>query len=150
MITRSSIAFEDFLGSSIAPQVTPPWSILEPCRLFRMGEQIILHMFWLSWGQEMSILIILQIMMAAKVDVNECLYLDVCISWCQLFHSYLCPILYSHHRSLGDNNLHGNILGSGSMWAALLGCNAPGEVLSSNKEMTSSDNDIIIIDWWRW
>ena len=48
--------------------------------LFRMGEQIILHMFWLSWGQEMSILIILQIMMAAKVDVNECLYLDVCIS----------------------------------------------------------------------
>ena len=26
MITRSSIAFEDFLGSSIAPQVMPPWS----------------------------------------------------------------------------------------------------------------------------
>ena len=25
MITRSSIAFEDFLGSSIAPQVMPPW-----------------------------------------------------------------------------------------------------------------------------
>ena len=28
MITRSSIAFEDFLGSSIAPQVMPPWSQL--------------------------------------------------------------------------------------------------------------------------
>ena len=27
MITRSSIAFEDFLGSSIAPQVMPPWSV---------------------------------------------------------------------------------------------------------------------------
>ena len=27
MITRSSIAFEDFLGSSIAPQVMPPWFI---------------------------------------------------------------------------------------------------------------------------
>ena len=26
MITCSSIAFEDFLGSSIAPQVMPPWS----------------------------------------------------------------------------------------------------------------------------
>ena len=26
MITRLSIAFEDFLGSSIAPQVMPPWS----------------------------------------------------------------------------------------------------------------------------
>jgi len=26
MITRSSIAFEDFLGSSIAPQVMPPWA----------------------------------------------------------------------------------------------------------------------------
>ena len=25
MITRSTIAFEDFLGSSIAPQVMPPW-----------------------------------------------------------------------------------------------------------------------------
>ena len=25
MITRSSIAFEDFVGSSIAPQVMPPW-----------------------------------------------------------------------------------------------------------------------------
>ena len=25
MITRSSIAFEDFLGSSIVPQVMPPW-----------------------------------------------------------------------------------------------------------------------------
>ena len=25
MITRLSIAFEDFLGSSIAPQVVPPW-----------------------------------------------------------------------------------------------------------------------------
>ena len=25
MITRSWIAFEDFLGSSIAPQVMPPW-----------------------------------------------------------------------------------------------------------------------------
>ena len=25
MITRLSIAFEDFLGSSIAPQVMPPW-----------------------------------------------------------------------------------------------------------------------------
>ena len=25
MITRSSIAFVDFLGSSIAPQVMPPW-----------------------------------------------------------------------------------------------------------------------------
>ena len=25
MITRSSIAFEDFQGSSIAPQVMPPW-----------------------------------------------------------------------------------------------------------------------------
>ena len=25
MITHSSIAFEDFLGSSIAPQVRPPW-----------------------------------------------------------------------------------------------------------------------------
>ena len=25
MITRSSIAFEDFLGSSIAPKVMPPW-----------------------------------------------------------------------------------------------------------------------------
>ena len=28
MIMRSSIAFEDFLGSSIAPQVMPPWIIL--------------------------------------------------------------------------------------------------------------------------
>ena len=28
MITRSSIAFEDFLGSSIAPQVMPPWVTL--------------------------------------------------------------------------------------------------------------------------
>ena len=26
MITRSSTAFEDFLGSSIAPQVMPPWT----------------------------------------------------------------------------------------------------------------------------
>ena len=26
MITHSSITFEDFLGSSIAPQVMPPWS----------------------------------------------------------------------------------------------------------------------------
>ena len=25
MITRLSIAFEDFLGSSIVPQVLPPW-----------------------------------------------------------------------------------------------------------------------------
>ena len=25
MITRSSIAFKDILGSSIAPQVVPPW-----------------------------------------------------------------------------------------------------------------------------
>ena len=34
MITRSSIAFEDFLGSSIAPQVMPPWAMqayLLPC-----------------------------------------------------------------------------------------------------------------------
>ena len=29
MITRSSIAFEDFLGSSIAPQVMPPWPTLQ-------------------------------------------------------------------------------------------------------------------------
>ena len=29
MITRSSIAFEDFLGSSIAPQVMPPWNIVK-------------------------------------------------------------------------------------------------------------------------
>ena len=29
MITRSSIAFEDFLGSSIAPQVMPPWSVIK-------------------------------------------------------------------------------------------------------------------------
>ena len=29
MITRSSIAFEDFLGSSIAPQVMPPCLTLE-------------------------------------------------------------------------------------------------------------------------
>ena len=29
VITRSSIAFEDFLGSSIAPQVMPPWSTYE-------------------------------------------------------------------------------------------------------------------------
>ena len=29
MITRSSIAFEDFLGSSIAPQVMPPWLLLD-------------------------------------------------------------------------------------------------------------------------
>ena len=28
MITRSSIAFENFLGSSIAPQVMPPWTVL--------------------------------------------------------------------------------------------------------------------------
>ena len=28
MITRSSTAFEDFLGSSIAPQVMPPWTLL--------------------------------------------------------------------------------------------------------------------------
>ena len=28
MITRSSIAFEDFLGSSIAPQVMPPWMVV--------------------------------------------------------------------------------------------------------------------------
>ena len=28
MITRSSIAFEDFLGSSIAPQVIPPWKVI--------------------------------------------------------------------------------------------------------------------------
>ena len=28
MITRSSIAFEDFLGSSIVPQVMPPWWVL--------------------------------------------------------------------------------------------------------------------------
>ena len=27
MITRSSIALKDFLGSSIAPQVMPPWSV---------------------------------------------------------------------------------------------------------------------------
>ena len=27
MITRSSIAFEDFQGSSIAPQVMPPWPV---------------------------------------------------------------------------------------------------------------------------
>ena len=34
MITRSSIAFEDFLGSSIAPQVMPPWTVvhLSPSR----------------------------------------------------------------------------------------------------------------------
>ena len=30
MITRSSIAFEDFLGSSIAPQVMPPWQRTGP------------------------------------------------------------------------------------------------------------------------
>ena len=29
MIARSSIAFEDFLGSSIAPQVMPPWLWLQ-------------------------------------------------------------------------------------------------------------------------
>ena len=28
MITRSSIAFEDFLGSSVVPQVMPPWCAL--------------------------------------------------------------------------------------------------------------------------
>merc|ERR1719333_327350 len=46
MITRSSIAFEDFLGSSIAPQVMPPchsikvifealgfWSLKHVCRV---------------------------------------------------------------------------------------------------------------------
>ena len=31
IITRSSIAFEDFLGSSIAPQVMPPWTPLSRC-----------------------------------------------------------------------------------------------------------------------
>ena len=31
MITRSSIAFEDFLGSSIAPQVMPPWLRRQCC-----------------------------------------------------------------------------------------------------------------------
>ena len=30
MITRSSIPFEDFLGSSIAPQVMPPWCQVVP------------------------------------------------------------------------------------------------------------------------
>ena len=29
MITRSSITFEDFLGSSIAPQVMPPWGVMK-------------------------------------------------------------------------------------------------------------------------
>ena len=33
MITRSSIAFEDFLGSSIAPQVMPPWMVPIACKL---------------------------------------------------------------------------------------------------------------------
>ena len=32
MITRSSIAFEDFLGSSIAPQVMPPWLHPHVCK----------------------------------------------------------------------------------------------------------------------
>ena len=51
MITRSSIAFEDFLGSSIAPQVMPPWSrkkvsvsenlVSEEQYRFRFGKNLV-------------------------------------------------------------------------------------------------------------
>ena len=41
MITRSSIAFEDFLGSSIAPQVMPPWRQVEEetAKAVKEGEE---------------------------------------------------------------------------------------------------------------
>jgi len=38
MITRSSIAFEDFLGSSIVPQVMPPCSRLTKLQVLRLYQ----------------------------------------------------------------------------------------------------------------
>ena len=52
MITRSSIAFEDFLGSSIAPQVMPPchqteWGIITLLNNFPWILAMILTFSWL-------------------------------------------------------------------------------------------------------
>ena len=41
MITRSSIPFQDFLGSSIAPQVMPPWQCLTCCGFFNYFDKAI-------------------------------------------------------------------------------------------------------------
>ena len=54
MITRSSITFEDFLGSSIAPQVMPPWWWLiisngrqgEPILVQNLFNVAILNVLW--------------------------------------------------------------------------------------------------------
>ena len=47
MITRSSIAFEDFLGSSIAPQVMPPCNLLVNCSvLYPSLCQSISELWW--------------------------------------------------------------------------------------------------------
>ena len=56
MITRSSIAFEDFLGSSIAPQVMPPWShVIKVMQVIQMrhGMKVVLAM---QGSQEMQVI----------------------------------------------------------------------------------------------